>query len=419
MSERDLDTLAESYAAAGREELLARFRNAYAHALGTQGDLVSFDAERIEAMVERSAAEADGLQWRRALAGVAARDLGIDLGSALTHPAVTRAHQLSGAPSYESALAALAVPIPTPISAHATVTARPVPAPLTPAPTPTPTPTPTISAEPASAPAAAGPEPVVSVELEPTAVDAGPEPLIPTDPEPAPSVAAPAPAPTPADMPAAGPPAEASSTPKSAATPPSPTIVIPSAIPAPAEPVADSAPESREEVLSHRADDFAAEFMAGTGPSTPSTTEDDPEPAEDPSAAVLWARDTTENEDEVAAPMGGDTFEHEAVPVGGEAAFAAVHLGGVASLPTAGEVDVHLSADGLDLLEVSGEILGRLGWADISALEVTVPHGRRRRKGAPRLVVHTAGGSARFEVPGLSGEELQAQVAPLMDRYGH
>jgi hypothetical protein len=35
------------------------------------------------------------------------------------------------------------------------------------------------------------------------------------------------------------------------------------------------------------------------------------------------------------------------------------------------------------------------------------------------LVVHTAGGSARFEVPELSGEELQEQVQPLMERFGH
>jgi hypothetical protein len=363
VSERDLDALAETYAAAGREELLERFRAAYARALGSQADLVNFDAERVDAMVERSAAEADGLQWRRALAGVAARDLGIDLGSALTHPAVIRAHQLSGAPSYESALAALAVPVPTPISAHATVTPAPVPAPIT-----------------------AVPDPPAAVP----------------------------------DPPAAAPDPPAAEIPPPAAVP-APTIVIPSTPPAPAAPTPASEREAPDEVLAHRADGFAAEFMAGAATSPPGrpATAENPASAESVLPPALEGDDPADSEAEVAVPMDGDTFEQEAIGFAHEAAFGAVHLGGVASLPTSAEIDVHLSADGLDLLEGDGEILGRLGWADISALEVTVPHGRRRRKGAPRLVVHTAGGSARFEVPGLSGEELQAQVAPLMERYGH
>ncbi|HET9073164.1 MAG TPA: hypothetical protein VFN48_01165, partial [Solirubrobacteraceae bacterium] len=115
MTPAEVEATAENLAARGRDELTARFREAYAKALGAHADLVSFDAERVEAMIQRSAAEADGLQWRRALAGVAARELDISLASALTHPAVVRAHQIIGAPSYESALAALAVPVPVPV----------------------------------------------------------------------------------------------------------------------------------------------------------------------------------------------------------------------------------------------------------------------------------------------------------------
>jgi hypothetical protein len=81
MSSQDTESLAETFAARGREELVSRFRDAYAKAAGTHADFVSLDPERIEAMVQRSASEADGLQWRRALAGVAARELNIELGT--------------------------------------------------------------------------------------------------------------------------------------------------------------------------------------------------------------------------------------------------------------------------------------------------------------------------------------------------
>jgi hypothetical protein len=88
VSSPDTETLAENFAAEGRDELITRLRDAYTKALGTHSDLVNFDSASVEAMVQRAVAEADGLQWRRAIAGVASRDLGIDLGSALVHPAV-------------------------------------------------------------------------------------------------------------------------------------------------------------------------------------------------------------------------------------------------------------------------------------------------------------------------------------------
>ena len=54
-----------------------------------------------------AAERADGLQWRRALAGVAAEELGVSVTEALSHPAVARAQTLVGAPSYEQSLAEL------------------------------------------------------------------------------------------------------------------------------------------------------------------------------------------------------------------------------------------------------------------------------------------------------------------------
>ncbi len=312
MSSTDTETLAEGFAAQAREELVARFREAYANALGTHSDLVSFDGERIEAMVQRSAADADGLQWRRALAAVAAPTLGIELGAALTHPAVVRAHQLAGAPSYESALAALAVHPAAPVEA-APDTAQPEPD-------------------------TAEPEELTEAEVE-LIEDAAEAEL---------------------------------------------AVVMPSAS-------VESEPEEPALV---------------DAPTMAYAAVDLPEPAradEPPSADEF-----TFEQDAVELPMLED----------GIAEFGAVHLGGVASLPSPEEIALRLSEDGLDLLQDDGTIVGRLGWPDIAALEVTVPHGRRRRHSAPRLVVHTAGGSARFEVPGLSGAELQDQVEPLMTRFG-
>ncbi|HET9073497.1 MAG TPA: hypothetical protein VFN48_02875, partial [Solirubrobacteraceae bacterium] len=161
----------------------------------------------------------------------------------------------------------------------------------------------------------------------------------------------------------------------------------------PATPVPD-------DVLAHRANDFAEAFLAG-------------ETATIPGDDYTFEHEVVDPEELAAlAERDGDPGEDEAH-------FRATHLGGVATLPSAEPIDVRISADGLDLLQADGTIVGRLGWPDISALEVTVPHGRRRRRGAPRLIVHTAGGSARFEISELSGEELQDRVQPLMARYGH
>jgi hypothetical protein len=103
-----VQALAERLAAGGREALLARLRDAFAQAAAKHADLVSVDGVRLEELVRRSAERADGLLWRHALAEVASAELGIGLVDALSHPAVTRAQQLLGAPSYEASLAELA-----------------------------------------------------------------------------------------------------------------------------------------------------------------------------------------------------------------------------------------------------------------------------------------------------------------------
>jgi hypothetical protein len=458
VSATDNESLAEAFATEGREELLARFRTAYAKAAGTQADYVSFDADTIESLIQRSVAEADGVQWRRALAGVAARGLGIDLGAALIHPAVVRAHQLAGAPSYEQALGELAVPPP--------------PAPVAPAPQP-PVAAPPVVAAPVVAPpivppptvaevAPASPAAQEAVEPEGAGEDA-PEPLPGIEPEefeaeellaveePLAVEEAPVAEASPAVEEA--PVAEASPAVEEAPVAEAPLTVVEAPV-IEATPAAEDTPAveaTPEDELLPVTGPHAGEQALPAGLDDPTMAYDIPVTTDDPIAAEADAADLdstealshdAEAEFELADPAlrrgsaedeSDFTYEHDVVPADGAASrdsndeingddvaeFPAVHLGGVASLPSAEEIALRLSDEGLDLMQDDGTIVGRLGWEDISALEVTVPHGRRRRKGSPRLVVHTAGGSARFEVPDLSGEELQERLQPLMTRYGH
>jgi hypothetical protein len=101
------DAVAQRIAERGRDALLARLRPAFEEAAQEHADLIQFDADELEEMVQRAADRADGLQWRRALASVATEELGIGLSDALSHPDVARAQAILGAPSYEDSLAEL------------------------------------------------------------------------------------------------------------------------------------------------------------------------------------------------------------------------------------------------------------------------------------------------------------------------
>jgi hypothetical protein len=103
----ELDATAQEIADRGRDALVELLRPAFAEAAAAHADVLELSDERLEAMVQRAADTADGLQWRRTLALVATDTLGIGLGEALSHPAVARAHTLAGAPSYEQSLAEL------------------------------------------------------------------------------------------------------------------------------------------------------------------------------------------------------------------------------------------------------------------------------------------------------------------------
>jgi hypothetical protein len=326
----NVEELAQRIAAGGRDALEQRLRGAYADAAAAHADIVALDDARIEAMVQSAADRADGLQWRRALAGVASEELGITVAQALSHPSVVRAQAIVGAPTYEQSLAELITrPVPPPggISNGSVATDGPAGPPV-----------PLAQAEP---------------ELE--------------------------------------------------AEPPEPEVEAP---------VAEVPEQLSDELEAIEADDEIFDLLPEPEPieletqlyeTLPAYTEEQAPPTLEPEPFVA------EDEDE------DEPYESEDLRV------TAIHLGGVANLPASRDgLDLRLSASGLDILQSDEEIVGRLPWEEIDALEVPNQRARRRRqpKDRARLVVRTRHGDASFEVPGFSPEELRDRVEPLISRYG-
>ena len=479
-TELDLETQAHQLVARGREVLIERMRTAYSDAAAAQADLITLDDEHIEAMVQSAADRADGLQWRRALAAVAAEELGISPTEALSHPAVTRAQSLVGAPSYEQSLAEMiARPVPPTAPAALAAPAEPLAAPAEPAAAPAeasavqvehvqyadepsdeletveaddvvlellpepdpgeyepeyeaeaagygepqplepatyPTEPATYPTEPAAYPTEPEPTRYAAEPEEAAAYAAEPEPLEP-DPEPV------EPEPRPIDHETQAYDVEASFTEEP--LPPAPTNPFAAqdepgfeATPEVEAPPEIDAPEEQSEPIASEPtapDDFqppteehhsAGVAAAIAAVSVPGSVPDPVAP--DPHAAAH--QHIAEPEPEAAAP------EEENV----EVSFPAVHLGGVAGLPTKKEgLSVRLSGDGLDIMHGPREIVGRLLWDEIEALEVPDLRVRRRQKTArARLVVRTPHGDASFEVPEVTADELRDRVEPLMRLYG-
>jgi hypothetical protein len=122
-----LEHTARRIAERGHEALTASLRPAFEQAAAAHSDELQIDDEQLDEMLQRAAARADGLQWRRALAGVASEELGIGLAEALEHPAVARAHAIVGAPAYEPELAQIAPPgEQTSVSAASVAVSHPI-----------------------------------------------------------------------------------------------------------------------------------------------------------------------------------------------------------------------------------------------------------------------------------------------------
>jgi hypothetical protein len=360
-TELSVETLAQQIAARGREALVQRLRTAYADAAAAHADIVSLDDARIEALVQGAADRADGLQWRRALAGVAAEELGVSISEALAHPAVARAQTLVGAPSYEQSLAELiARPVPPPVPATPASESGPAlagagpPEPVTPAPEP--------------------PEPPTS-EPQPTAEHVAAHGPQQTDEDEA--------APTPAPV----------------------ALTEPEPVEAPEE-------QLSEELESIEADDEVFELL--------------PEPDPIELETELYEVASEYIEDDAPPTLEPEPFVAEDVEVippaeDADLLVSAVHLGGVANLPTHRDgLNLRLSRNGLDILQAEDEIIGRLIWEEIDALEIPHLRTRRRRqqKVRSRLVVRTAHGDASFEIPGLASDDLRDRIEPMISRYG-
>jgi hypothetical protein len=522
----DVQQLAEQLAGQGREVLVEQLSSAYADAATTHADVVSIDQSRIDALVQRAADRADGLQWRRALASAASAQLGISVVDAMNHPAVTRAHELADAPSYEEGLSKLlARPIPVPSD-------EPLPATeIAPAAEP--------DADSGKEPAAAvipGQEELFSagdsedsgeeqhaeqleaVEADESSVDllppvdpgeftepeteqeatsddssaadatvedatdsddadAEPETYVPAEEEAAAQFSedevAQADAPTQtydaavaagaAGAVAAGDASAAADDdePEDEDEPSGPLAGLAKAKPVTdphATQIHDMAAEFAAQDKARKAAEAAAAAKAAEAaePEVPAATEaarkpeypkshvrpvpTRPTPDPDPDATAVHpapepppaprpappvpprrpgapARPPAQRVPEPAPYPDDDDYEE----YGDELRVAAIHLGGVANLPSHGEpLDVRISEAGLDILQADEEILGRLQWSDIGRLEAGAPKGRLlgKSKGGSRLVVRTKHGDASFEIPDMDPEDLRAEVAELSARYG-
>ena len=85
-------------AEAGRQEVVARLRDALFGEAAAAG--LELDDEELDRQAGEAVMLADGVLWRRALAGAAATELGLDLAEAVRHPAVLSAHLEVGAPPF-------------------------------------------------------------------------------------------------------------------------------------------------------------------------------------------------------------------------------------------------------------------------------------------------------------------------------
>ena len=366
-TELDVETLAQRIAARGRDALVERLRVAYSDAAAVHADIISLDDERIETLVQSAANRADGLQWRRALAGVAAEELDVTIPEALSHPAVARAQTLVGAPSYEQSLAELI--------------ARPVP------------PASTNGGEPTGAPAGA-PDPCHGGPARWPARARGRAGARAASRRSRPSRRA-EPCSRPAERAGGGTRTGARGRGAGGGTRTGPrprgwrrsrrttrsSICCPSPTRSSYETqLYETQPQytDQDSPPTLEPEPFAEETDGRMGPRWRSRS----------CGGTIRGRDPPRDRTRRNPPRGRHLRSMETRRGGGppweSLQVTAVHLGGVANLPTKREgLGLRLSADGLDILQGEGEIIGRLIWDEIEALEV--PHLRARRRPSAEL----------------------------------
>jgi hypothetical protein len=164
---------------------------------------------------------------------------------------------------------------------------------------------------------------------------------------------------------------------------------------------------------------------ASAGSAAPATAPEDvhePESPREPDPVDEAAPEEADDEPEAPEePDDEDDFEDEdefgeAPPIE-PVSLKAVHMGGIANLRSgAGDIEMRFSEAGLDLTRAD-QPLGRLTWREITAVETPSPGGRRRRRQRSdgTIVIRSANGSATFEIPGVTPEELQEHLAPWLE----
>jgi hypothetical protein len=197
-----------------------------------------------------------------------------------------------------------------------------------------------------------------------------------------------------------------------------------SAVPAPAEPDADAVSDARWEqaAAEEQGADPLEELRFGgdaLGADEPDETEttgfDEPEPVDaepaytEPAPAPAPAA-VAPASDAPAPPVAADSSP-QAIRI------AAVHTGGIETLKSGDkDLELRLSDAGLDVIRrSSGVAIGRLEWAEVTDIELEAGRKRRRRK-AQSIQVRTSRGQAAFELPGLTDEEAEAHLEPMLER---
>jgi hypothetical protein len=348
----------------GREALLERLRPAFKQAAAAHADVIQLDDDRVEEMVQNAADRADGLQWRRALAGVAVDELGISLGEALGHPAVARAQELAGAPSYEDALDSVRTAAAERAAAE-----------------------PATETEPAHE-ADAEPEPEPEAQAEPEAETAHEAEAEAAEPEPEAEAAEPEPEPEPEPDPEAveQPEPEASSGAEPGEAP---------------EPEPEDEREAFERSLVAQLTD---EFEPGAPIAAPDS---DTEPI----AAV--EADETDDADDDDAPTGTRPAETRVVTL------RAVHIEGLQNAAQAdADLRLRFSGRGIEVLRrTNNAALARMRWREIQGVEIPHARGRlrRRRREDAHIRVLSERGTMMFEIPGVSADEVKTRLAPIVE----
>ncbi len=358
-----LEDTARRIADGGRETLVARLRPVFEQAAAANADVLKLTPQQLDRMVSYAVDGADGVQWRRALASAATEELGIAFAEAINHPAVARAQEIVGAPSYEASLAERAA-----------------------------------AREAEKAAAREADEKQSEKRARSGAREAEREAEREAAREAERRAAAAAAAPASGTQPEAGPVAAAGAPPEPAAAADAPPEPAPAAdAPPEPAPAADTPPEPAP--------------AADAPPELTPATAAPPEAA--PANRAARATPTPPPPPDTAEP---DAAQPDAEDEPLELRLLAVHLGGIANLaPAEPDLELRLSDQGLDIVRGGGAVFGRLAWEDIRTLDVV--DGRSRGvlgRRATQLVVRSDRGNASFEVPGVSSAELREFLAPML-----